>query len=103
MPAYFAFLTVMSLHVFLKEKVDVAIMEVGIGGQYDSTNLVRKPVVCGVSSLGLDHTSILGETIDKIAWHKAGIFKPGVPAFTSLQQELLSMSCRTGPKKLGVL
>lgn len=75
MPAYFAFLTVMSLHVFLKEKVDVAIMEVGIGGQYDSTNLVRKPVVCGVSSLGLDHTSILGETIDKIAWHKAGIFK----------------------------
>lgn len=75
MPAYFAFLTVMALHVFLKEKVDVAIMEVGIGGQFDSTNLIRRPVVCGVSSLGLDHTSILGETIDKIAWHKAGIFK----------------------------
>lgn len=75
MPAYFAFLTVMSLHIFLKEEVDVAIMEVGIGGQYDSTNLIRKPVVCGVSSLGLDHTSILGDTIDKIAWHKAGIFK----------------------------
>ncbi|XP_022322466.2 folylpolyglutamate synthase, mitochondrial-like isoform X1 [Crassostrea virginica] len=85
MPAYFAFLTVMALHVFLKEKVDVAIMEVGIGGQFDSTNLIRRPVVCGVSSLGLDHTSILGETIDKIAWHKAGIFKPGVPAFTSSQ------------------
>ncbi|XP_048775690.1 folylpolyglutamate synthase, mitochondrial-like isoform X3 [Ostrea edulis] len=87
MPAYFAFLTVMSLHIFLKEEVDVAIMEVGIGGQYDSTNLIRKPVVCGVSSLGLDHTSILGDTIDKIAWHKAGIFKPGTPAFTSPQPD----------------
>ncbi|XP_052719273.1 folylpolyglutamate synthase, mitochondrial-like isoform X3 [Crassostrea angulata] len=101
MPAYFAFLTVMSLHVFLKEKVDVAIMEVGIGGQYDSTNLVRKPVVCGVSSLGLDHTSILGETIDKIAWHKAGIFKPGVPAFTSLQQEAALNVLQNRAKEIG--
>ncbi|XP_052790793.1 folylpolyglutamate synthase, mitochondrial-like isoform X2 [Mya arenaria] len=82
MPNYFGFLTLMSLYVFLKESVDVAIMEVGIGGEYDCTNLVRKPFVCGVTSLGLDHVSILGHTLDKIAWHKAGIFKPGVPAFT---------------------
>ncbi|KAH3796783.1 hypothetical protein DPMN_150354 [Dreissena polymorpha] len=82
MPNYFGFLTVMSLYVFLQEKVDVAIMEVGIGGEYDCTNMIRNPVVCGVTSLGLDHVSILGSTIDKIAWHKAGIFKPGVPAFT---------------------
>ncbi|XP_053380037.1 folylpolyglutamate synthase, mitochondrial-like [Mercenaria mercenaria] len=75
MPNYFGFLTVMALHVFLQEQVDVAIMEVGIGGQYDCTNMVRNPVVCGVTSLGLDHTSILGTSIDKIAWHKAGIFK----------------------------
>ena len=75
MPNYFGFLTVMALHVFLQEKVDVAIMEVGIGGQYDSTNLIKHPVVCGVSSLGIDHTSVLGSSIDKIAWHKAGIFK----------------------------
>ena len=75
MPNYFGFLTVMALHVFLQEKVDVAIMEVGIGGQYDCTNLIKNPVVCGVSSLGLDHTSILGNSVDKIAWHKAGIFK----------------------------
>ncbi|XP_069121229.1 folylpolyglutamate synthase, mitochondrial-like isoform X3 [Argopecten irradians] len=82
MPAYFAFCTIMAFHVFLQEKIDVAIVEVGIGGQYDSTNLIQKPVVCGVTSLGLDHTSILGNTIEQIAWHKAGIFKPGVPAFT---------------------
>lgn len=85
MPAYFAFLTIMALHVFQKEQTDVTILEVGIGGQYDSTNFVRKPVVCGVTSLGLDHVSILGNTIEKIAWQKAGIFKPGIPVFTSPQ------------------
>ncbi|XP_059159689.1 folylpolyglutamate synthase, mitochondrial-like isoform X2 [Physella acuta] len=82
MPAYFAFFTVLSLHVFIAEGVDVAIMEVGIGGQYDSTNFFRKPVVCGVASLGLDHTSVLGNTIEQIAWNKAGIFKAGHPAIT---------------------
>ncbi|CAG5133551.1 unnamed protein product, partial [Candidula unifasciata] len=84
MPPYFAFLTVLSLHVFLSEGVDVAVIEVGIGGQFDSTNFFRKPVVCGVTSLGLDHTAILGNTITDIAWNKAGIFKvtPGRPAIT---------------------
>ncbi|RUS83394.1 hypothetical protein EGW08_008815 [Elysia chlorotica] len=77
MPFFFNFLTVMSVHVFLKEEVDVAIMEVGIGGQYDSTNLFERPVVCGVTALGLDHTNILGSSIEEIAWNKAGIFKVG--------------------------
>ncbi|XP_052063109.1 folylpolyglutamate synthase, mitochondrial-like [Mytilus californianus] len=85
MPAYFAFLTIMAYYTFLHEETDVAIIEVGIGGQYDYTNMVRKPVVCGVTSLGIDHVSNLGNTLEKIAWHKAGIFKPGVPAFTSPQ------------------
>ncbi|XP_019396225.1 PREDICTED: folylpolyglutamate synthase, mitochondrial isoform X1 [Crocodylus porosus] len=87
MPAYFRFLTIMAFHVFLQEKVDLAVVEVGIGGAYDCTNIVRKPIVCGVSSLGIDHTSILGDTIEKIAWQKGGIFKPGVPAFTVPQPE----------------
>ncbi|XP_053138148.1 folylpolyglutamate synthase, mitochondrial isoform X2 [Hemicordylus capensis] len=87
MPAYFRFLTIMAFHVFLQEKVDLAVMEVGIGGAYDCTNIIRKPVVCGVSSLGIDHTSILGDTIEKIAWQKGGIFKPGVPAFTVPQPD----------------
>lgn len=50
-------------------------MEVGVGGEYDSTNIIEKPIVCGVTPLGLDHQSTLGDTIDKIAWHKGGIFK----------------------------
>ncbi|XP_063416834.1 folylpolyglutamate synthase, mitochondrial-like [Mytilus trossulus] len=85
MPAYFAFLTLMAYYTFLQEETDVAIIEVGIGGQYDYTNMVRTPVVCGVTSLGIDHVSNLGNTIEKIAWHKAGIFKYGVPAYTSPQ------------------
>ncbi|NWV32826.1 FOLC protein, partial [Grantiella picta] len=87
MPAYFRFLTIMAFHVFLQEKVDLAVVEVGIGGTYDCTNIIRTPVVCGVSSLGIDHTSILGDTMEKIAWQKGGIFKPGVPAFTVAQPE----------------
>ena len=74
-PSYFRFLTLMAFHVFMKEKVDVAIMEVGIGGEYDSTNIIEKPIVCGVASLGIDHQMILGDTIEEIAWHKGGIFK----------------------------
>uniref|UniRef100_A0A8B9JWE6 Folylpolyglutamate synthase n=1 Tax=Astyanax mexicanus TaxID=7994 RepID=A0A8B9JWE6_ASTMX len=86
MPAYFRFLTILAFHAFLQEKVDVAVIEVGIGGAYDCTNIIRRPWVCGISSLGIDHTSILGDTIEKIAWQKGGIFKPGVPAFTVKQQ-----------------
>ncbi|XP_036892810.1 folylpolyglutamate synthase, mitochondrial isoform X2 [Sturnira hondurensis] len=87
MPSYFRFLTLMAFHVFLQEKVDLAVVEVGIGGAYDCTNIIRKPVVCGVSSLGIDHTSLLGDTMEKIAWQKGGIFKHGVPAFTVLQPD----------------
>ncbi|KAL2782098.1 folylpolyglutamate synthase, mitochondrial isoform c precursor, partial [Daubentonia madagascariensis] len=72
-------------HRLEETKVDLAVVEVGIGGAYDCTNIIRKPVVCGVSSLGIDHTSLLGDTLEKIAWQKGGIFKQGVPAFTVLQ------------------
>ncbi|XP_062515085.1 folylpolyglutamate synthase, mitochondrial-like isoform X2 [Corticium candelabrum] len=84
-PQYFKFLTAMGYYVFLKEQVDVAIVEVGIGGQFDYTNIVRRPVVCGITALGYDHTSMLGKTIEKIAWHKAGIIKKGAPVFTVKQ------------------
>eukprot|EP00842_Homolaphlyctis_polyrhiza_P005233 jgi/Hompol1/5710/HPOL_002417-RA len=84
-PFYFRYLSLMSFHAFLEEKVDVVILEVGIGGEYDSTNVVEKPVVCGITSLGMDHVALLGDTIEKIAWHKAGIIKEGVPVVVSPQ------------------
>lgn len=86
-PVYFRFLTLMAFHCYLSEGVDTAVVECGIGGEYDSTNILVKPSVTGVTSLGIDHTAMLGETIESIAWHKAGIFKPGVPAFSAPQPE----------------
>ncbi|KAL2226000.1 UNVERIFIED_CONTAM: Folylpolyglutamate synthase [Sesamum indicum] len=82
MPPLFQFLTVLAFKIFACEKVDVAIIEVGLGGIRDSTNVIKNPVVCGVSPLGMDHMEILGDTLEQIASHKAGILKPQVPAFT---------------------
>jgi folylpolyglutamate synthase len=84
-PGYFRFLTLVSLHAFMQENVDAAILEVGIGGEYDSTNIVESPTVCGITSLGIDHVAVLGNTIDKIAWHKAGIIKKNCPVISSPQ------------------
>jgi folylpolyglutamate synthase len=87
-PSYFRFLTVMCLHVFLREKVDTAIIECGIGGEYDCTNIFEKPSVTAVTALGIDHELVLGSTLQEIAWHKAGIFRPGVPALTVSQRDI---------------
>ncbi|GBE79526.1 Folylpolyglutamate synthase [Sparassis crispa] len=86
-PAYFRFMTLVAFHAFLSLKVDATILEVGVGGRYDSTNIVPRPVVTGISSLGLDHTAVLGKTIEEIAWQKGGIYKEGVPALTMEQPE----------------
>eukprot|EP00066_Takifugu_rubripes_P013443 XP_011602709.1 PREDICTED: folylpolyglutamate synthase, mitochondrial [Takifugu rubripes] len=101
MPAYFRFLTILAFHVFLQEEVDLAVIEVGIGGAYDCTNIIRRPWVCGISSLGIDHTQILGDTIEKIAWQKGGIFKPGVPAFTVKQPEDAMVVLRDRARETG--
>ncbi|KAH0905000.1 hypothetical protein HID58_044503 [Brassica napus] len=82
MPPLFQFLTVLAFKIFVGEKVEVAVIEVGLGGKLDSTNVIQKPVVCGIASLGMDHMDILGHTLADIAFHKAGIFKPQIPAFT---------------------
>jgi len=80
-PGYFKFLTLMSFHVFLQEGINVAIYETGIGGRFDSTNIVKHPACTGITQLDLDHTNILGETIEEIAYQKAGIQKRGSPSF----------------------
>nr|XP_009784794.1 PREDICTED: folylpolyglutamate synthase isoform X3 [Nicotiana sylvestris] len=85
MPPLFQFLTVLAFKIFVSEKVDVAIIEVGLGGKLDSTNVIKEPVVCGITSLGMDHMETLGDTLGQIASHKAGILKPQVPAFSVLQ------------------
>jgi len=86
-PPYFKFLTILAFNIFWREGVDVAIVEVGIGGAYDCTNIIRRPVVSGISALGLDHTSLLGHSIKEIAWHKAGIMKPNVTTYVDPHQK----------------
>lgn len=83
-PFYFRFLTIMAWHVFLNEGVKSAVIECGIGGEYDPTNLLPPEAVTAavVTQLGLDHVAMLGDTVEKIAWNKAGIFKKGMKAFT---------------------
>lgn len=82
---YFELITAMGFLHFAEQAVDVAVVEVGLGGRLDSTNLVR-PEVAAITSLSLDHTQILGDTLAQIAREKAGIFKPGVPAITHQQE-----------------
>ncbi|RYP43942.1 hypothetical protein DL768_009539 [Monosporascus sp. mg162] len=84
-PIYARYLTLMSFHVFLQEGVDAAVYETGIGGEYDATNIVPRPLSTGISTLGIDHVFALGRTVEEIAWHKAGIMKTGSPAFTIQQ------------------
>ncbi|KAG0213806.1 Folylpolyglutamate synthetase [Mortierella sp. GBA30] len=100
-PGYFRFLTVLAFHVFKQEKVDVAILEVGVGGAYDSTNIIHKPIVCGVAALGIDHVSVLGSTLGEIAWNKGGIFKQHVPAVSSDQPEEGLTVLQSRAKELG--
>ncbi|KAH7342423.1 Mur ligase [Rhexocercosporidium sp. MPI-PUGE-AT-0058] len=83
-PGYFRYLTLLAFHTFIQEGVGTAIVECGIGGEYDSTNILPQEAVtaCAITSLGVDHKGMLGETIEEIAWHKAGIMKAGVPTFS---------------------
>lgn len=68
---------------FRESRVELAVLEVGAGGRFDLTNIVD-PVLSVITSVGIDHTQTLGETIPEIAWHKAGIIKPGVPAVSAV-------------------
>ncbi|CAE6455113.1 unnamed protein product [Rhizoctonia solani] len=78
-------LTLTAYHSFISLGVDVAIFEVLVGGRFDAANVPTKPVVTGITALGLDHLAILGNTLPEIAWHKAEIYKTGILAFTVIQ------------------
>ena len=78
----FEIITALAYDYFSSEQVDVAIMEVGMGGLLDSTN-VCQPILTGITTIGLDHVSLLGDTLEAIAEQKAGIIKQGIPLVTS--------------------
>lgn len=80
-PTFFETVTGMALRYFEEQRCDVVIWETGLGGRLDSTNIVT-PLVSVITNVDLDHEKLLGETIEKIAWEKAGIIKPGIPVIT---------------------
>ena len=77
-PSFFELTTAMAFKYFADEKVDVAVVEVGLGGRLDCTNIIH-PDLCIITNISLDHTQFLGHTLAQIAGEKAGIIKPGIP------------------------
>jgi dihydrofolate synthase/folylpolyglutamate synthase len=86
-PTFFEVTTAMAFEHFRERRVDLAVVEVGMGGRMDATNVVR-PDACVITRIGLEHTEHLGKTIERIAREKAGILKPGVPLITVDQPAL---------------
>jgi dihydrofolate synthase/folylpolyglutamate synthase len=84
-PTQFEFLTAMAFEYFAQEKVDVAVIEVGLGGRFDATNVIT-PRLSVITHIAFDHMHLLGTTLREIAWEKAGIIKPGVPVVTAEQK-----------------
>jgi dihydrofolate synthase/folylpolyglutamate synthase len=82
-PTFFEVGTALGFLHFLRQKCDIAVIEVGLGGRFDSTNVLT-PMVSVITSISLDHTQMLGETVEQIAFEKAGIIKPGVPVVSGV-------------------
>jgi dihydrofolate synthase/folylpolyglutamate synthase len=77
-PTFFEMTTAMAFEIFKSARVDVAVIEVGLGGRFDATNIVT-PIAAAITSIDLDHEALLGSTIESIAFEKAGVIKPGIP------------------------
>ncbi|MFG0328924.1 MAG: bifunctional folylpolyglutamate synthase/dihydrofolate synthase [Phycisphaerales bacterium] len=99
-PHFFELLTAMGLLHFAKTAVDLAIIEVGLGGRLDCTNVIL-PEVVGITRIGFDHTHILGRTLPEIAREKAGIFKRGVPAISTPQEPEVVEALRRRAEEVG--
>jgi dihydrofolate synthase/folylpolyglutamate synthase len=80
--SFFEVTTAAAFLAFARRPADACVIEVGLGGRLDATNVIDTPLVCGIAQLGLDHQAFLGDTIEAIAGEKAGIAKPGVPIVT---------------------
>ena len=78
-PTEFETITAIGLEYYKRRNCDIVVFECGLGGRYDSTNVINTPVVSIITGIDLDHTALLGDTTAKIAWEKAGIIKNGVP------------------------
>ncbi len=100
MATYFDVLTAVAFKHFAEQKIDIAVVETGLGGRLDSTNVI-KPEVTAITNISKDHMQQLGNTLPKIAEEKAGIFKPGVPAVTVMQEPDVEATLKRVADKAG--
>lgn len=105
-PTYFELLFAVSMVAFQAAGVEYVVLETGLGGRLDATNVVEHPIAVVITSISLDHTEILGDTVEKIAWEKAGIIKPKVPviydardsrAAEVIEKRAAELGCETWP------
>ena len=99
-PSFFEMTVAMAFDHFASEKVDIAIVEVGMGGRLDSTNIIR-PLISLITNIGMDHSQYLGDTLYKIAIEKAGIFKKGIPVIIGEKQEAVKIVFEKKAGELG--
>ncbi len=99
-PTYFDVLTAIAFKYFAEQGIDIAVVETGLGGRLDSTNVI-KPEVTAITSISKDHMAQLGNTLPKIAEEKAGIFKHGVPAVTVIQDPDVEAVLKRVAEKVG--
>lgn len=99
-PTMFEIETALSFLYFLDKKVDVVLLETGMGGRLDATNVVKKPIAVIIASIGMDHMQFLGDTIEKIAAEKAGIIKEGCPVISYNNQESVNEVIKEKAKEM---
>lgn len=99
-PTFFEIVTAAAFKYFAQNEVDFAVIETGLGGRLDSTNVI-KPEVCGMTSISFDHMAQLGRTIESIAEEKAGIFKPNITVISSPQPPAAKRVLRDTAEKVG--
>ncbi len=97
-PTYFEILTLLAFLYFAEQNVKVAVLEVGMGGRWDATNIVA-PIASVITSIDLDHTRYLGSTLEAIAAEKAGIIKPNTPVITGPQADRFAIFSETAQEK----
>lgn len=97
-PTLFEIETAAAFLWFYRQKCQIVLLETGLGGWLDATNIIKKPLCSVITTVSMDHMAILGDTLEKIAWEKAGIIKEGCPVITAWQQpevyEVLTKVCR---------
>ena len=98
----FEITTAAAFHLFAKHDADVLLLEVGLGGRFDSSNVITHPAATIVTPVSMDHAEYLGDTVEKIAFEKAGIFKRGAPAVIARQSVATSDVLAVAAEKVGV-